>query len=141
MPSKLETILLALQAALETGLPDATVVRGENLPTVVERDALVILRDGDPGEPEQTFSPLRYHFEHVAEVELFVPSTATRDAVFDAVKMQIGAIITANRTLGGADWIEAMAPQPADLPVEGAETIKAASIPVVLHFWTSDPLS
>lgn len=141
MPSTLETILTALHDALIAGLPYATVLRGAVLPEELSRDGVVILRDGEPGEPEQTFSPLRYHFEHVAEIELFVPGTETRDAAFDTLKTAIGAVITANRTIGGADWIEAMAPAPADLPVGGADTIKAASIPVVLHFWTSDPLS
>jgi hypothetical protein len=27
------------------------------------------LRDGDPGEPEVMFSPLRYHYQHRAEIE------------------------------------------------------------------------
>jgi hypothetical protein len=43
--------------------------------------------------------------------------------------------------LGGlCDWAEPEAPQPSDLPVEGAETIKAAVIAVVLHYTTADPL-
>jgi len=53
----------------------------------------------------------------------------------------IGAAITADRTLGGlCDWIEAEAPRPVDLPVEGAATLKAAVIPVVLHSSADDPL-
>ena len=35
---------------------------------------------------------------------------------------------------------EAEAPQPVDLPVEGAAGLKAAVIPVVLHYSTADPL-
>ena len=27
------------------------------------------------------------------------------------------------------------------LPFDGADTIKAATIPVIIHFWTADPLS
>lgn len=141
MPSKLETILSALHAALDAGLPSATVLRGAVLPEELTSDGLVILRDGEPGEPEEMFSPHRYFYEHVAEVEVFVPGTEARDAAFDALKVAIGAIIAANRTAGGADWIEAMAPAPSDLPVPGAETIKAATIPVMLHFETTDPLS
>jgi len=141
MPSKLETIMVALHGALAAGLPSATVLRGAVLPEELTTDGLVILRDGEPGEPEETFSPHRWHFEHVAEIEVFVPGTATRDAAFDAIKTAIGAVLAANRTAGGADWIEAMAPSPTDLPAPGADTIKAATIPVVLHFWTDDPLS
>lgn len=141
MPSKLETILTAFHAALSAGTT-ATVLRGEVLPTEVSRDGLVILRDGDPGEPEHTFSPQRWYYEHRAVVEIFVPGTADRDTLFDELRMEIGAVITTNRTLGGVcDWIEAEAPEPTDLPFDGADTIKAASIPVIVHFWTADPLS
>lgn len=146
MPSKLETILAALHAALTTGLGygfggGTLVLRGEVLPAEMTQAGLVILRDGDPGEPEETLSPHRFHYEHRAEIEIFVASTPDRDARFDTLKMAVGTVIAANRIAGGADWIEAMAPAPVDLPVEGADTIKAATIPVVLHFWTSDPLS
>ena len=34
----------------------------------------------------------------------------------------------------------AEAPRPADLPVEGAASLKAAVIPVMLHYSTADPL-
>ena len=34
----------------------------------------------------------------------------------------------------------AEAPRPVDLPVEGAASLKAAVIPVVLHYSTADPL-
>lgn len=141
MPSKLESILTELLEVLTNGTT-ATVVRGEVLPTEVSRDGLIILRDGDPGEPEVTISPLRYHYEHRAGIELFVPGTTDRDTLFDDLRMVIGTLITSNRTLGGLlDWIEAEAAEPTDLPFDGADTMKAATIPVVLHFWTSDPLS
>jgi len=54
----------------------------------------------------------------------------------------IGAALAEERTLGGlCDWIGAEAPQPVDLPVEGASSLKAAVIPVVLHYSTADPLA
>ena len=47
-----------------------------------------------------------------------------------------------DRTLGGlCDWVEAEAPRPVDLPVEGAASLKAAVIPVILHYTTADPLA
>jgi hypothetical protein len=67
---------------------------------------------------------------------------AARDAAFDALTASIGAAIAADRTLVGlCDWIEAEAPRPVDLPVEGAAGIKAAVIPVILHYSTADPLA
>ena len=53
----------------------------------------------------------------------------------------IGIALTADRTLGGlCDWVEAEAPEPVDLPIEGAAALKAAVIIVVLHYASPDPL-
>jgi hypothetical protein len=132
MPTSRETILAALHARLST-LP-ATALRGDVLPERVPTDGLLILRDGEPGEPEVTLSPLRYHYQHRAEIEAVVQG-ANRDTA------SVGATIAADRTLGGlCDWVEAEAPRPVDLPIEGAASLKAAMIPVVLHYSTADPL-
>ena len=139
MPTSRETILTALHTLLQA-LP-ATALRGDVLPERVPADGLLILRDGEPGEPEVTLSPLRYHYLHRAEIEAVVQG-AGRDAAFDTLTASIGAALAADRTLDGlCDWIEAEAPRSVDLPVEGAATLKAAVIPVVLHYSTSDPLS
>jgi len=133
-----ESILAALNARL-SALP-ATNLRGEVLPERVPAGGLLILRDGEPGEPEVTLSPLIYHYQHRAEIEAVVQGT-DRDAAFDALCVNVGAALAADRTLGGlCDWIEAEAPQPVDLPVEGGASLKAAVIPVILHYSTADPL-
>ncbi|MBC9248388.1 acyl-CoA transferase [Paracoccus sp. 11-3] len=139
MPTPRETILAALHARL-SALP-ATALRGDVLPERLPADGLLILRDGDPGEPEVTLSPLSYHYQHRTEIEAMVQGTG-RDAAFDALCASIGAAIAADRTLGGlCDWVEAEAPRPVDLPVEGAASLKAAVIPVMLHYTTADPLA
>jgi len=133
-----ETILTALHARL-SALP-AAALRGEALPERVPADGLLILRDGDPGDPEVTLSPLRYHYQHRAEIEAVVQGAA-RDATFGTLCASVGAALAADRTLGGlCDWVEAEAPRPVDLPVEGAAALKAAVITVVLHYTTADPL-
>jgi hypothetical protein len=133
-----ETILLALHARLSA--LSATALRGEVLPERVPTAGLLILRDGEPGEPEVTLSPLRYHYQHRVEIEAIVQG-ADRDTAFDTLCASVGAALAPDRTLGGlCDWIEAEAPRPVDLPVEGAASLKAAVIPVVLHYATSDPL-
>ena len=134
-----ETILTALYVQLST-IP-VTVFRGEVLPERVPAVGLLILRDGNPGEPEATLSPRMYHYQHRAEIEAVVQG-ASRDASFDPLCASVGAALAADRTLGGlCDWVEAEAPRPVDLPVEGAASLKAAIIPVVLHYSTLDPLS
>ena len=140
MPTSREAILTALADLLRT-VPHVPVLRGEILPERISPAGLIILRDGDPGDPAVTMSPLSYHYQHRAELEVIVQG-ADRDTGFAALCGQIGAVIRADRTLGGrCDWIEAEAPQPVDLPIEGAASLKAAVILVVLHYSTSDPLA
>ncbi|THD71389.1 acyl-CoA transferase [Thalassobius vesicularis] len=139
MPTLRETLLTSLHARL-SALP-ASVLRGEVLPERVPAGGVVILRDGDPGEPEVTLSPLRYHYAHRAELEVVVQDRE-RDAAFDTLCAGIGTALAADRTLGGlCDWVEPEAPRPVDLPVEGAASLKAAVIPVVLHYTLADPLA
>ncbi len=142
MPTPRATILQALLAALQT-VSAATVLRGAILPERIPTGGLLILRDGDPGTPEVTLSPLQYHYEHRAEIEVIVQgkTPAARDAAFDVLLAKLASAISTDRTLGGlCDWVEAEAPQPVDLPVEGAEALKAAIVPVILTYTTADPL-
>jgi len=137
-----ETILQALLAELQT-VPGATVLRGAILPERIPSGGLLILRDGDPGTPEVTLSPLQYHYEHRAEIEVIVQgkTPTDRDTEFDTLLQSLGTAITADRAFGGpCDWLEAEAPQPIDLPVEGAEGLKAAIVPIILTYTTADPL-
>jgi hypothetical protein len=134
-----ESILQALHAALQT--QPAPVLRGEVLPERVPAAGLLILRDGDPGEPAVTLSPLRYHYQHRAEIEAVVQAGAGRDAAFDDLAASVGILLSAHRTFGGlCDWVEAEAPRPVDLAIDGAATLKAAVIPIVLHYSSADPL-
>jgi hypothetical protein len=140
MPTPRETILIALADLLRT-VPHVPVLRGAVLPERVPAAGLMILRDGEPGEPGVTLSPLRYHYQHRTELEVVVQGEA-RDAAFAALCASIGAVISADRTLGGrCDWVEAEAPRPVDLPIEGAASLKAAVIPIILHYSTADPLA
>ena len=139
MSSTREAILQALHTLLQT--QSAPVLRGEVLPERVPTAGLLILRDGDPGEPAVTLSPIRYHYQHRAEIEAIVQG-AERDSSFDTLTASIGAAVAADRALGGlCDWVEAEAPRPVDLAVDGAAALKAAVIPIVLHYSTSDPLA
>ena len=136
-----ETILTALADLLST-IPHVPVLRGDVLPERIPPAGLMILRDGSPGEPGVTLSPLTYHFQHRSELEVIVQSATDRDAIFDALLAQISAVITADRTLRGlCDWVEPEAAEPVDLPVEGAASLKAGIIPVILHYATSDALA
>ena len=140
MSTQRETIFTALANLLRT-IPHVPVLRGEVLPERVPPTGLIVLRDGDPGAPGVTLSPLRYHYQHRAELEVVVQDAKSRDARFAELVASIGAVLVADRTLGGrCDWVEAEAPEPVDLPVEGGATFKAAVVPVILHYATTYPL-
>ena len=140
MPTTRETVLAALHARLQTIA--APSLRGDVLPERIPATGLIILRDGNPGEPEVTLSPLTWVYEHRAELEVVIQAGSGRDALFDALTADIGAVLASDRTLGGlCDWVEAEAPEPVDLPIEGAAALKAAVIIVVLHYATTDPLT
>lgn len=136
-----ETVLSALAARL-TFVPGATVARNSVVPETIPAGGLIILRDGEPGEPEITMSPLAYEYWHTAEIEIFSRGGAMRDANFDALKRLVGEAIAEDRTLGGLCLhMEAMAPSATDLGESGAAQVKAASIPVTIVYLTTDPLA
>ena len=140
MPTTREAVLTALHARLQPLA--ALTLRDEVLPERIPAAGLIILRDGQPGEPEVTLSPLRYHYQHRAELEAVVQAGSGRASAFDDLIAAIGAALEADRTLGGlCDWVEPEAPASVDLPVEGAAALKAEVITVVLHYTTTGPLA
>ncbi|MDW4551518.1 acyl-CoA transferase [Defluviimonas sp. D31] len=140
MPTTRELVLAALLARLQALA--ALTLHDEVLPERIPAAGLIILRDGQPGEPEVTLSPLRYHYQHRAELEVVVQAGTGRASAFDDLIAAIGAGLDTDRTLGGlCDWVEPEAPASVDLPVEGAAALKAAVISVILHYTTTGPLA
>ena len=140
MPTTRETVLAALHELLQPLA--ALTLRDEVLPERIPATGLIILRDGQPGEPEVTLSPLRYHYQQRAELEVVVQAPNSRASAFDTLIAAIGIALEADRTLGGlCDWVEPEAPASVDLPIEGAAALKAAVITVVLHYTTTGPLA
>jgi hypothetical protein len=141
-PSAREAALLALHQRLQL-VPGATVLRNEVLPAKIPANGLVILRDGNPGEPEVTLNPLSYLWQHRAELEVVVEGAipAERDATLDALLVAIGDTLSSDPTLDGAvEWSEAGAPRTEDLAVEGAAALKGAVVPVTLVYTSTQPL-
>ena len=142
MTSKREQALQGLFLMLKN-LSGTAVLRNEPLPTQVPAGGLVVLRDGDVGEPEILLSPVRYIYQHEAELEVLVQDTkqTSRDAKLDALLQAIGALLEQNRTLSGVvDYAHAAAPELLHEAVEGAPTLKAASVPIILEYETTNPL-
>jgi hypothetical protein len=106
---------------------------------------LVILRDGDPGEPERALGGFgSAYYEYTVEVEVYVEEgdAAARDAAFDDLLQQIGAALEADPTLGGlAFGLTYGRPEPAIEAVAGAPAIKTATLSMTVDYETSAPLS
>lgn len=145
MPSIREQVLDALFVRLKTLESDQLkVFRNLDKPQKVPEEGIVILRDGSAAEPEVLLSPLTYIYEYDAQLEVLVqnPDQAARDAALDELLTGIGGVVSGDRTLGGlAEWVEARTPEFQDEPIEGAATIRSAVVPVMIRFFTSDPLN
>ena len=143
MTSKREEVLSALSGRLR-GIAGAAVKRNEALPVSVPAGGLVLLRDGDPGEPDVTLNPRTEFFSHRAEIEVFVtrPVDGGGEAVLDALLSQIGTALAADRSLDGlAENLSCSAPETSVLAIEGAAPILAARLTITIEYLAGDPLA
>jgi len=143
MTSKREQVLAALSGQLR-GIAGAAVKRNEALPVSVPAGGLVILRDGDPGEPDVTLNPRTEFYSHRAEIEVFVtrPVDGDGEAVLDALLSRIGAALAADRSLGGlAENLFCSAPETSVLAIEGAAPIFAARLTITIEYLVGDLLA
>lgn len=139
--SKREQILQALFERLKT--LDLPVKRNETLPQVISETGIVMLRDGKQGEPEVILSPPICIFKHETEVEVIVQAVKPedRDKKLDEILEQIGVLLSSDVTLYGlTDYVYPKPPEIIDEYIEGAPTMKAAVIPVVLEYSTTNAL-
>lgn len=144
MTSKREQALAGLFLCLKDNVTGLSVLRNEPLPTKVPAEGLLILRDGDPGEPEVTLSPTRYHYQHRAEIEALVQhgDPAQRDTALDTLLEKVAKALDGQTSLDGlVDYLHIETPEFLSETVEGAPTIKAAVVPIILEYSTSNPLN
>ena len=141
--SKREQVLQALFDKL-SALPDAEVRRNISLPVKIPTSGLIVLRDGNIGEPEILLSPVYYVFHHRAEIEVLVQKTddADNDAKLDYLLEAVGHLLAVDTTLSGLiDHMHAEPPEFIEQPVEGGLTIKAAIVPVILEYVSDSNLT
>ena len=138
-----EQILSALFSRLQS-ISGAIVRRNEALPQAVPAGGLIILRDGDPGEPDVTLNPRTEFYSHRAEIEAVVaqPVGGSGEVALDDLLVAIGAALGADRSLGGlAENLFCSAPEISVLAIEGAVPILAARIIVTVEYLIGDPLA
>jgi hypothetical protein len=143
MQSMREQVLSALFGQLQV-IPLAVVKRNEALPASVPAGGLVILRDGDPGEPDVTLNPRTEFYTHRAEIEAFVtqPVGGGGETALDVLLSTIGIALAADRSLGSlAENLYLSAPETSVLAIEGAAPILTARLTVTIEYLVSDPLA
>jgi hypothetical protein len=142
--SKREQVLDAIKSLLSSALPNADVRRNLAKPERIPPGGLVVIRDGDPGEPEVMLSPLVYVYSHRVPIELAAYETSSQspEQVLDEMLGAIGVAVSGDRTLDGlCDFIEAQAPSTDDVETAGARSGRWADAAIVAVYGTPDPLN
>lgn len=141
--SKPEQVIEALKALLET-VPDAKVERNSAMPEKIPPGGLIVLRDGNPGEPETALGGFGgVYYSHNIEVELYIEEgdVLVRDAAFDTLVQSVGTVLESDLTLGGlAFGMSYGRPEIDTEAVAGAAAIKTGTIIVTVEYETNSPL-
>ena len=141
--SRPEQNLMALLQRLQSGLA-ATVRRNEALPERVPDAGLIIMRDGDPGEPDVTLNPRTEFYSHRVELELFVsqPTAGGGETLLDQLVANVHAALAPDPSLGGlAENLVVTAPETGLLAIEGAAPVLTARLTIIVDYLVSDPLA
>ena len=141
--SKTEQVLEALRVGLAT-VPGAKVERNTAVPEKIPSSGLIVLRDGDPGEPDTALGGFgSAYYSHDVEVELYVEEgdAMARDATFDTLVQAVGTALETDPTLGGlAFGMTYGRPEIDTEAVAGAPAIKAGTITVTVEYEAESPL-
>ena len=141
--SKREQVLNALFTIL-SALTEVEVKRNEMLPLKIPDGGLVVLRDGNIGEPLVLLSPPCFLYQHRAEIEVVVQQTsaADNDVRLDCILEEIGRLLMVDVTLSGLiDHMHADPPEFSEQSVDGGLTIKGATVPIVLEYMSNSNLT
>lgn len=135
------SVLRGAIALVKVVLPDAEVVgldNDEDVPTRVRAGGRVVVRAGDPGDPDVDLSPLTYNYAHRIPLEVVMAD----EEALDAAMMAIGAAIDVDRTLGGlVEWLEAEAPSTQNVRADTAAAQRGAVLSLLASYATLSPLS
>ena len=141
--SKPEQVLEAIKALLVT-VPNAKVERNTAVPEKIPTGGLIVLRDGDPGDPETALGGFGgVYYSHGIEIELYIEdgNATARDTTFDALVQAIGTVLEAEPTLGGlAFGMTYGRPETNTEAVAGAPAIKSGVMTITVEYETTSLL-
>ncbi len=143
MYSKTEQVLETIKALL-VSVPGAKIERNTAVPENIPTGGLIVLRDGDPGDPETALGGFGgIYYSHGIEIELYIEDgdATVRDAAFDGLVQAIGTALEADPTLGGLAFGMAYGrPEINTEAVAGAPAIKSGTIIVTVEYETTSLL-
>lgn len=133
-----EAVLQALETGLKATLGVLATVERNTQPPERLKKPLVIIRDGEAGQPQVMLSPRAYSYDHAVRVEVGAASAEDLDAVLTA----IDAFVEANRALNGlTEWLEATAPETDVEEPSGALPLHFALFDLTASYTIPTPLS
>lgn len=136
--SKREAAIQAVKNSL-SALNTFDVQRNTSIPTNALSNGLVIIRDGDSGEPEITMSPIEWHYEHAIRLEVFAVGESL-DSALDLLLSQIADCFDFDKTFSGAVETSYVSAPDYDLTIDSSIRCKAASINLTVFYSTNSPL-
>jgi hypothetical protein len=140
--TKVETVLAQLATDLESLFGSDKFFRDPEKPPQESECGTIIMRNGDPGQPTVTLSPVHYQWEHEVPLE-FAAVGENRNSTVDAMLLQLDVFLTGNRNLDGnvIDARVMIAPIIDEVDqAEGAQTIRVAQVMVRLEYDSASPI-
>lgn len=140
MTTKREQVLSALATLLE-GAFAAKFERDPEKAPEESTEGTAVMRDGDPGEPEITLSPIQYQWNHAVELELAAVGEA-RNATVDDMLALLDTTIASDRTLGGLaiDVRVMSAPVIDETSVDGTQAVRYAPVKINCFYVSNSPI-
>lgn len=125
-------------------VPGAKIERNSAVPEKIPACGLIVLCDGDPGEPDTALGGFGgVYYSHDVEIELYLEEgdAMARDAAFDTLVQAVGTVLETDPTLGGlAFGMTYGRPEIDTEAVAGAPAIKTGTITVTVEYETASPL-
>lgn len=142
MASQHEQVTVAFGALLTAALAAAKVERDAPWPVRPAPGGQVIYRDGEQGDPEESFSPHQFTWRRELEAEVFGPQGSDgRHELLDGMLTTIDAAIEADRSLGGlCAWLEVSSVVRDDVATDNGQPVRAARLTVTAEYTTSSRL-
>ena len=113
------------------------VVRNESMPTRVPSGGMVIMRDGDPGDPLVTYlgRPRELeHWAHPVEIEIYVQAPDAETMIY-SIADDVGAAFRSDPGLSGlAESVRISAPEIDVIENEGGARILAALVRATVEY-------